>query len=254
MASTVFSNSDALQPKNPQLEPLELNPSTGEPFLRVEGFDDIIITPLRWEDAPTFIPYMNDPAVYSWVSGPPVPYLTSDAEQWCNRMIPPQKATLFELEKARDQPALITLNACPVNSIRKVNDDGTDLFIGSVDIHRVSLGELVLGESGEYVVDMSRKEENQKRNEEREVGDPDIVWEIGDYLAPSYHGRGIMTSCVKTILTKWAVPRMNTRIVRVSVFSGNIGSQKVFLKNGFKHIATLRDHVVVRGRQEPWRC
>ena len=79
----------------------------------------------------------------------------------------------------RDQPALKIIDACPVNSIRKVNEDGTDLLIGSVDIHRVSLGELVLGESGEYVADMSCKEENQKRNEERGAGDPEIVWEFG---------------------------------------------------------------------------
>ena len=79
----------------------------------------------------------------------------------------------------RDQPALKIIDACPVNSIRKVNKDGTDLLIGSVDIHRVSLGELVLGESGEYVADMSRKEDNQKRNEEREAGDPEIIWELG---------------------------------------------------------------------------
>ena len=82
MASTVSSHSDFLQSKNPQLEPLKLNPTTGEPFLCVEGFDDIIITPLRWEDAPTFIPYMNDPAVYQWISGPPVPYLPCESLMW----------------------------------------------------------------------------------------------------------------------------------------------------------------------------
>ena len=73
-----------------------------------------------------------------------------------------------------------------MNSIRKVNEDGTELFIGSVDIHRVNLGELVLGESGEYAVDMSRKEENQKKNEEREVGDPEIIWEFGGAFLPIY--------------------------------------------------------------------
>lgn len=56
-----------------------------------------------------------------------------------------------------------------------------------------------------------------------------------------------MTACIKTLLHKWAVPRMNAHIVRGATFSGNIGSQKTFLKNGFKHIGTLPDHVTVRG-------
>lgn len=56
-----------------------------------------------------------------------------------------------------------------------------------------------------------------------------------------------MTACVKTILNKWAIPRLKTRVVRATVFAGNIGSMKVFLKNGFTHIATLPDYVTVRG-------
>lgn len=67
-----------------------------------------------------------------------------------------------------------------MNSIRKINEDGTDVFIGAIDIFRNgNLGELVLGEKGEYVVDVSRKEENEKKNEARAVGDPDIIWEFG---------------------------------------------------------------------------
>ena len=215
----ISSNSAALQAKNPQLEPLDLNPSTGEPFLHIEDFDDIIITPMRWDDAPTSMIYMNDPAVYHWMSGLPIPYLacgswrassfvitliwtilcsTADAERWCNHVIPPQQVTLAKLEKARDQPMPITLDACPVNSIQKVNKDGADTFIGSVDIHRFNLGELALGESGEYTDDMSCKEENQKRNGEREVGDLDIVWEFGGaFLSTQDHPTTLITHAAK---------------------------------------------------------
>ncbi|KAJ3510912.1 hypothetical protein NMY22_g15820 [Coprinellus aureogranulatus] len=259
--------------KNPQLEPLELNPTTGEPFLRVEGFDDIIITPLRWDDAPTFIPYLNDPAVYNWMAGRLCLtchvsegvlgfacsvvrgmrsslslLMPTDAENWMNHIIPPQKAVLFELDQARDQPNLITVGAVPVSAIRKVNEDGTDVMIGAIDLSRnQDCGELVRGEDGEYRIDKSVKEESEKINRDREAGDPEIIWDFGDYVAPAYHGRGIMTACIKTILHKWAVPRMNAHIVRGAAFSGNIGSQKTFLKNGFKHIATLVDHIHVRG-------
>jgi RimJ/RimL family protein N-acetyltransferase len=68
-----------------------------------------------------------------------------------------------------------------------------------------------------------------------------------DYVAPAYHGQGIMTDAVRTIMTKWAIPRMNARKITASTFAGNIGSQRVFEKNGFKHIVTLPDYVNVRG-------
>lgn len=185
-----------------------------------------------------------------------------------SNIIPHQEAILSELEQARSKEALITVGGCPVNSIRKVDQDGKDLFIGAIDISRqLNLGEFVPTGDGGYVVDRENKEENERVNKEREVGDPDILWAFGgtisyaahrlrknadsrfpaDYLAPAYHGRGIMTACVATVLKKWAIPRMNVHCVRAAIFAGNIGSQKVFTKNGFKHIATLPDHGVVRG-------
>ncbi|KAF9055983.1 hypothetical protein BJ165DRAFT_1521938 [Panaeolus papilionaceus] len=33
-----------------------------------------------------------------------------------------------------------------------------------------------------------------------EVGDPMIMWTIGDYLAPSHHGQGIMNDAAETLL------------------------------------------------------
>ncbi|KAF6748453.1 hypothetical protein DFP72DRAFT_576588 [Ephemerocybe angulata] len=236
--------------KNPQLAPLEVNPATDEPFLRIEGFDDIIITPPRWDDAPRFMPYLNDPRVYQWMQGPPVPYLLSDARKWLGHIRSLSDNVLADLEAARDTPELITVGDCPVSMIRKVNEDGSELQIGAIDIVRCCRwGEVVKSPEDPdiYVVDLTRKVENAKINYERDVGDPEIIWEFGDYLAPAFHGRGIMTAAVKTIMKKWALPRMNTRIVRAVTFSGNIGSKKVFLKNGFRHIITLPDHTIVRG-------
>lgn len=105
---------------------------------------------------------------------------TADAENWMNYIIPPQKGILFELDQARDQEKPITVGGCPVNAIRKVNNDGTDLFIGAIDITRNSdFGEVVRTEHGDYIVDQSKKEENERLNLEREVGDPEILWDFG---------------------------------------------------------------------------
>lgn len=100
-----------------------------------------------------------------------------------NHIIPPQKAILFELDQARDQEKPITVGGCPVSAIRKVNEDGTDLFIGAIDLSRnADFGELVQTEAGEYTIDKSKKEENEKLNQEREAGDPGIIWDFGGEL------------------------------------------------------------------------
>ncbi|KAF7347350.1 N-acetyltransferase domain-containing protein [Mycena venus] len=60
---------------NPQLHPLEVNPKTGEPFLRLLAHKNIILTPPRLSDAPFIISILNDERVYPWLSSPPYPYL-----------------------------------------------------------------------------------------------------------------------------------------------------------------------------------
>lgn len=240
---------------NPQLYPLEIDPKTGEPFLRVEGFDDIILTPPRRDDGPQFIPYFNDPRVNEWMASPPLPYLLADAEHWLDIVIPLSDGILRKLEDAREEKEMIFTNGSPMVVIRKVNHDGSQIFIGACDLTRCTdFGEVVWKEEGDgdglWIVDKINKANKEKINLEIDVGDPEIIWEFGDYLAPEYHGRGIMTAVVKTQIEKWGIPRMNARRIRAGTFAGNVGSQKVFLKNGFKHIMTLPDHMVVKGKSK----
>jgi len=56
---------------------------------------------------------------------------------------------------------------------------------------------------------------------------------IKDYLAPSHHGRGIMTAALRTLINDWAIPHLNAHRIVVTAFFDNIGSQRVLLKNGF---------------------
>lgn len=60
-----------------QLFPLEVDPHTQEPFLRLRKHKNIIITPMRWEDATHFVPIFNDPRVYKWLMRTPFPYTLS---------------------------------------------------------------------------------------------------------------------------------------------------------------------------------
>lgn len=71
-----------------------------------------------------------------------------------------------------------------------------------------------------------------------------------DYLAPSHHGRGIMSDAVGTLLHEWAIPRMGVRRMIVLAFSGNQASVKVFLKNGFRLTQTVENHLEVKGKMQ----
>jgi L-amino acid N-acyltransferase YncA len=64
---------------------------------------------------------------------------------------------------------------------------------------------------------------------------------LADYLSPTYHGRGIMSLVYKTIIRDWAVPRMNLHFLKGSFYAENKGSARVFQKNNFEVICTLKD-------------
>lgn len=57
--------------------------------------------------------------------------------------------------------------------------------------------------------------------------------QMTDYIASSHFGRGIMTAALGALLRQWAGPRMGVRRLRVETFKGNLGSIRVFEKNGF---------------------
>lgn len=57
------------------LYPLEVNPTTHEPFLRLRKHKNVILTPPRLDDVPYLLEHHNDKRVYQWLVGPPFPYL-----------------------------------------------------------------------------------------------------------------------------------------------------------------------------------
>ncbi|KAF8973919.1 acyl-CoA N-acyltransferase [Flammula alnicola] len=199
-----------------QLNPLEINLQTQEPFLRLRKHKNIILTPIRWEDAPHCVPLFNDPRVYEWLLRPPFPYALKnleDAEEWIQLHKPQVDGYLQDLRDAQGSETLKTANGAPICFIREVKED----------------------------------EQNAAENNKLEVGDPNIVWTIGDYLAPSHHGQGIMTDAVDTLVHDWAVPRMGVRRILTGAFVGNHGSVRVFEKNGFTLVRTIEDFSVVKG-------
>ena len=49
-----------------------------------------------------------------------------------------------------------------------------------------------------------------------------------------------MTAVIGALINQWMVPHLNARKIRTEAFEGNIGSVRVFEKNGFKLLETVK--------------
>ncbi|KAL4070741.1 hypothetical protein J3A83DRAFT_3255875 [Scleroderma citrinum] len=228
-----------------QLYPLEVNPRTGEPFLRLPASNqNIIITPPRLSDAPLFAPIINDPRVSPWLEGPPIPYTDEHAAEWIEIITKQSRAILDDLKEEEtsnpDGPPKL-VGGCPVRHIREILPDGTDIYLGDIAIGRAQL---------EEVIDPAERKNHVEINVNKPLGDPSIIWTFGNYLAPSHHGRGIMSAAMKLILCSWAIPRMGVRRMTGYTFAGNVGSVRVFEKSGFVLKRILDNGKVVRGEHK----
>ncbi|KAF9011074.1 acyl-CoA N-acyltransferase [Cyathus striatus] len=228
----------------PQLHPLQVNPTSGEYFLPLKDHPNIIFTPPRWSDAPYLSTIMNDDRVHPWLESPPYPYHQEHGEEWLKIIIPRCDAALQTLKDAKPESNLLLVEHCPVRYLREVQEDGTDIFIGDVDISRCDSGELM----GTYTINWDEKERCEGENSNRPLGDPAITWSVGDFLAPGHHGKGIMTDALGTLINSWAIPRMGVRRILATAMINNHGSVKVFLKNGFKLTRTIPEHKLMKGR------
>ncbi|KIJ65536.1 hypothetical protein HYDPIDRAFT_88525 [Hydnomerulius pinastri MD-312] len=227
-----------------QLYPFEINPTSGEPFLRLPApLQNIIITPPRDGDEVQMASILNDTRVVSQMAGIPIPYELDQARAWLEHVKGEADAILDDLRAYEvDNPLAVpkVVGGCPVRHIREVLDDGTDVYIGDVGVSRGLY---------EDVFDPAERDKVVEENNSKTIGDPTIRWAFGDYLAPSHHGRGIMSIAVGLILSSWVIPRMGRNIV-VFTFAENVGSERVFLKNGFVKEAIIDNGKVVRGEKK----
>ncbi|ETS84430.1 hypothetical protein PFICI_02455 [Pestalotiopsis fici W106-1] len=216
--------------------PLEFDPSRSyEPFLRLPTpHENIIITPPRKSDGPRVVECLNDAKVCNTLNGPPFPYTYKDFEFWYDKI---EKDCKKGLQEHLEMTGTTNVGegtgqrkwtgAVPVRSIREVDPaTGAQEFIGDVGFDRQ-------GYQGDTSMTLEQQKERRELNESYEAGDERIEWDFGDFLASSYHGRGIMTAAVHAIIEDYAVPHMNVRRIRTRVFERNIASRRVFAKNGF---------------------
>jgi len=231
--------------QNLQVHPLQINEQTGEPYLRLPSpHANIIITPPRLSDGPSAVEILNDPRIYQWLSGPPWPYLKEHADAWFPVIKSKADAVWNELEEASkespNEPPKV-VSACPFRTIREQKEDGTDIFLGDCELARYNFIE---------TKDDEERARQVAENDARKIGDPEIIWQLGDYLKASHHKKGIMTAVVGTLLRAWCIPRVGVRHIRLPVFEDNYGSGRVFEKNGFVPYKVVEEALEVSAKGE----
>jgi hypothetical protein len=147
-----------------QLFPLEVNPNTGEPFIRLPSpHENIIITPLRANDGERLASILAEPQVAEWMGG------FNPTAEWLARTVSQGKAELQMLGNKTDEE-LTVVDFCPVRSIREVQEDGTEVLIGDIGIRRCTWSEI----ANEY-----ERAQKVSKNNDRQAGDGEIVWQVG---------------------------------------------------------------------------
>lgn len=147
------------------IHPLQVNPETGEVYLQLPApHSNIRITPPRLSDVDGMVEHMNDPRIYEFFASPPFPYTQQHGLDWSARAIDSCKMVLEDLAEGNQ-----FVNGCPVRSIREVQEDGSDVFIGDIGIMReFPDSPWIFGKEPD--------------NGTKEVGDPTILWTIGGNL------------------------------------------------------------------------
>ncbi|KAH7334551.1 hypothetical protein B0J17DRAFT_673842 [Rhizoctonia solani] len=167
---------------------------------------------------------MNNLDMVMNFADPPYPYLQEHCDEWLRDRIREHESALVHMTSIDEDVEFLDLS--PLRHIWEVEKDGTEKFLGEVSLTQ---------EDGFCETrDEEARVAKVNMNANLPPGDPDIVWTFGDYLQSTHHGRGIMTAAVKTVIKSWAIPYMNAYKFWAAAFPENIGSQKVFLKNGFQ--------------------
>lgn len=160
---------------------LQVNPTTGEVFLRLPApHENIIITPPRESDADDLVLMLNDPRIYKFLLTPPFPYYHHHAEEWLRMTKTKSDGILKSLRKGET-----VVDGSPAQYIREIQPDGTESLLGDVSVTRH--GWLAISDEEQRV-------KMAKENSEKPVGDPNIVWTIGGVSKPQSGGyRFVMT-------------------------------------------------------------
>jgi hypothetical protein len=171
------------------------NPLTKEPYLQLPApCANIIVTPYREhqikETALTMAEILNDTRVYSWLEGPPYPFLPEHGEDWINMKIKENEAVVSTLQRefeaegqpqsdiVHDQTDTELFDRCPFLCIREVTErdpaNGAplqDILIGDIGLSRYPFYEI---RKNSWELALVKAHNNQLP-----AGHEDIIWGLG---------------------------------------------------------------------------
>ncbi|KAK5023822.1 hypothetical protein LTS07_008947 [Exophiala sideris] len=191
------------------------------------------------------------------LNGPPYPYTEKDWSQWYPFVSKAGRGCATELQAIHDslqllqgsdgdesevvsrQKRWVSQSMLPW-TIRELpglkSDNEADRFIGAITIER---GTFL------YILDEDERRRRKQENNALDAGDRNIIWEVGFYLVPKYHGRGIMPAVLRTLIKHILVPYMNVHTLMATYFEYNTPSRRVFEKCGFEFLQLLPDAITL---------
>ncbi|KAF8714453.1 Acetyltransferase, GNAT family, partial [Rhizoctonia solani] len=218
-------------PYNPRYAgAVQHNSKTNEPFIALPApHSNIHLTPPRLDDADDILPIMNNREIFMNLASAPYPYLREHCDARLRDRVRDYENAMAHMSNIAEDVGF--LDIFPFRHIREVAPDGTETFLGDIGLVR------------EYefceIDDKESRADAVNTNMSLPPGDPRIVWTFGNYLRPTHQGRGIMSVVIKTVTDVWAIPHMNARRFYAAAFIENVGSQKVFQKNGFDIVSRV---------------
>ncbi|OQV04342.1 Acetyltransferase GNAT domain-containing protein [Cladophialophora immunda] len=223
------------------VESSDFNIAVPHPTLR------LALTPPRESDGAAVILGLNHPKVYMNLNGPPYPYTEQDRQEWYAKISSNWKQNWSELvtirKREQSTPADYSqrswLGRHWTSTIRHFEESDTDSygkFIGEIGVER---------ESFLYILDEEQRNRRKEENDKLQAGDPNITWEIGFWLIPEYHGRGIMAAALQQLMAEVIIPHMNVHKLVGTYFEHNLPSRRVFEKCGFTFETVVPNAVAV---------
>lgn len=152
---------------------LQIDPTSGEPYIQLpEPYASIRITPPRTDDGEAQAKMMNNPAAAYNFANMPYPYSEKDAMEFIDILRAVAGGVLAKFKDHIASGAAVSsfvAAEAPVQFLREVLPDGTDVFVGNVVLWRSRYKE---------VEDLTVRAKLASENVGKPVGDPSIEWTI----------------------------------------------------------------------------
>ncbi|KAK5455197.1 hypothetical protein LTS15_005917 [Exophiala xenobiotica] len=215
----------------------------------------IILTPPNIADGRDVVAALNDPRVYMNLNGPPYPYTDEDYLGWYEVIEEAARTSSEEMQTIKRSSNIASdteqnAGGCQrkwmgrswwVSAIRELrserSESGEEMkFLGETTVRRSNFL---------YITDEAERHNKVDENNSLEAGDPKILWEVGFYLIPECHGRGIMPMVLQTLISEILIPYFNLQRLEGTYFEHNVPSRKVFEKCGFEFVTVVPDAITL---------